>query len=77
MYPSDWLLDDGSSRFDSADPAVYDDWTESWDRIVGKDKEGTPEQVFMVAKTILDYYAKEAEYELGDAESYLKEQLGA
>jgi hypothetical protein len=62
----------------SGDPGIFlDDLTNAWNTIVGKDKEGTPEQVFMVAKTILDYYTNEVEYELGDAESYLKEHLGA
>jgi hypothetical protein len=42
---------------------------------VGENNPGTNEQVFGVAKKILDYYTNDVEYDLGDAEEYLKEQL--
>ncbi|MDR0515300.1 MAG: hypothetical protein LBG81_09125 [Coriobacteriaceae bacterium] len=61
--------------FSSLDRAVYSDWEEAWEEYVGIGQKGTPEQVFRVAKTIIDYYSLEVEYELGNAEEYLKEQL--
>jgi hypothetical protein len=61
--------------FSSLDRAVYSDWEEAWAEHVGAGQDATPEQVFKVAKTIIDYYSIQVEYELGDAEEYLKEQL--
>jgi hypothetical protein len=71
-----WMPNEGEEIV-SGDPAVFaQEWTEAWDRIVGKDKDGTPEQVFEVAKVILDYYTNEVEFDLGGAECFLKERLG-
>ncbi|MDR3363643.1 MAG: hypothetical protein LBS91_01650 [Clostridiales Family XIII bacterium] len=60
----------------SGDPAIFASaWTKAWDCIVGNGSEGTSEQVFKVAKTLLDYYTNEVKYDLGDAENYLREKL--
>jgi hypothetical protein len=60
----------------SADPSVFKTFEEDWDKIIGKGKDGTNEQIFKVAKkSILDYYQNEVEYYLADAEKYLKEKL--
>jgi hypothetical protein len=61
--------------FTTADPAVKQDWIETWNGVVGENKQGSSEQVFMIAKKILDYYTNDVEYDLGDAVGYLKEQL--
>jgi len=61
----------------SADPAAFANWQKAWDRIVGEGKEGTSEQVFQVAKAIIDYYVNVVKYKIGDAENYLREKLGA
>jgi hypothetical protein len=61
----------------SGDSSVFEeDWTGAWNRIVGEGNKGTREQVFLVAKTLMDYYVNEVHYNLGDAESYLREKLG-
>jgi hypothetical protein len=61
----------------SADPAVFETFTEDWNKIIGKGKDGTSEQIFKVAKkSILDYYQNEVEYYLADAEKYLKKNWG-
>jgi hypothetical protein len=71
-----WIPNEGEEII-SGDPGIFsDDWTNAWNQIVGKDKDGTPEQIFLVAKVLLDYYSIEVEYDLGDAEGFLKEQLG-
>jgi hypothetical protein len=63
------------NKINSGDPAFFEDWTDAWDKIVGKDKEATSQQIFEVAKVLLDYYANDVEYDLGDAEGYLKKGL--
>jgi hypothetical protein len=65
-----------SNEYVSADPAVYEDWSSAWDRVVGGQNNATPTQVFAVAKTILDYYRHEVGYNLGESESYLRSYLG-
>ncbi|MDR0854235.1 MAG: hypothetical protein LBN34_07690 [Clostridiales Family XIII bacterium] len=61
----------------SGDPSMYSYvWTNAWNEIVGEDKNATPEQVFAVAKVILDYYQDEVKYDLGDSEAFLREALG-
>jgi hypothetical protein len=61
---------------ESGDPATYaDDWTDAWNKIVGKGKMASREQVFEVAKVLLDYYSLEVERDIGDAESFLRERL--
>jgi hypothetical protein len=72
-----WIPKEGEEII-SGDPAVFGgEWTEAWNRIVGKDENGTNEQIFRVAKALLDYYSNDVAYDLGDAEGFLKEQLGA
>jgi hypothetical protein len=72
-----WDQPKDKSEIITDDPVVFSDWTKTWVKIVGgKDEDGTNEQIFKVAKTaILDYYSIEVEYDLGDAEKYLKEKL--
>jgi hypothetical protein len=61
----------------SGDPAVFEeDWTKAWNQVIGKGKDGTNEQVFRVAEALMDYYVSEVHYDLGNAESYLREKLG-
>jgi hypothetical protein len=59
----------------SADPGAYADWSKAWARIVGIRKEGSGEQVFLVAQTFLYYYESEVGYQLGDATNYLASAL--
>jgi hypothetical protein len=62
-----------SDEYVSADSAEYADWKDAWAQIVGEDKEGTPPQVYSVACTILDYYANELCYDLGESRRILRE----
>jgi hypothetical protein len=60
----------------SGDPAVFaGQWTRAWNTVVGEEKDGAKEEIFRVAKVLIDYYTNEVEYDLGDAESYLRERL--
>jgi hypothetical protein len=44
----------GALQSSSFDPAVYEeDWNAAWQRIVGKGKQATCEQVFLVARELL------------------------
>jgi len=71
-----WVPPEGTPLI-SGDPAIFKiKWTKAWDRIIGEESDGTPEQVFLVAKTLLDYYTNEVEFDLGYAEDYLKSALG-
>ncbi|MDR1014117.1 MAG: hypothetical protein LBL86_03955 [Coriobacteriales bacterium] len=71
-----WVPAEGEALV-SGDPAVFaEDWTNAWKRIVGEGGNGTERQVFWVAKNLLDYYTQQVDYDLGDAETYLKERLG-
>jgi hypothetical protein len=65
-----------SDDYVSADPAEYADWQDAWARIVGTNKEATPPQIFAVACTLLDYYADELGYDLGESRRVLQEGLG-
>jgi hypothetical protein len=60
----------------SSDPGAYADWSCAWNKMIGTGKEGTDEQVYKVAKTVLGYYVDEIGYQLGDAEKYLAAGLG-
>ena len=60
----------------SADPAVFSNWQIDWEKTVGTDKEATSEQVYSVAKTILDYYSNEVKYDIGNSRSVLQQGLG-
>jgi hypothetical protein len=60
----------------SVDPAFGVDWRRAWEKTVGKGKDGTPEQIFRVAKIILDYYSKTVKVDIGNAEDYLLDELG-
>jgi hypothetical protein len=71
-----WVPAEGEAIV-SGDPATFaEDWTNAWNRIVGKGNNGTARQVFWVAKELLDYYTQQVDYDLGNVEIYLKEQLG-
>ncbi|MDR1014776.1 MAG: hypothetical protein LBL86_07350 [Coriobacteriales bacterium] len=65
-----------SDEYVSADPAEYADWKDAWAQIVGTDKDATPSQVFAVACTLLDYYADNLSYDLGESWSVLQKGLG-
>jgi hypothetical protein len=71
-----WIPKEGEEII-SGDPALFaEDWTDAWNRIIGTGKDGSSEQIFLVAKVILDYYSNIVEFDLGDAEYFLLEQLG-
>ena len=75
LCTSIWIPPEGTPLM-SGDPAVFSEmWMEAWDKIVGEESDGTPEQVFLAAKELLDYYKNEVLYDLGDAENYLKSAL--
>jgi hypothetical protein len=60
----------------SGDPATYAiDWTNAWNKIIGKNKNGSTQQIFKVAKVLLDYYSNEVEYGLGDTVYHLQAKL--
>jgi hypothetical protein len=61
----------------SVDPAVYDDWKEEWIKVVGEGNDGNAVQIFDVAKSILEYYETNLEYDLNGAKEYLKATLAA
>ena len=70
-----WIPPEGTPLM-SGDPAIFRRmWTNAWNKIVGEGMDGVPEQVFLVAKVLLDYYQNEVLYDLGDAENYLKSAL--
>jgi hypothetical protein len=64
------------SEYVSADPAEYADWKDAWARLVGEGKDATADQVFAVANVLLDYYAAELGYSLGESRQVLQEALG-
>jgi len=77
MTPMVYTDSDGELKNSSFDPAVYeDDWTNTWAKIIGIDKQATTEQVFKVAQQLLRYYHQELDYDLDDAEEFLQQRLG-
>jgi hypothetical protein len=73
MDPMYYKDQEGVERLTSFDPAAYVDWQEAWNEIVGSGKDGTGQQVAKVAAVLLDYYANEVGYDLGDAREFLKD----
>jgi hypothetical protein len=60
----------------SGDPATYAiDWTNAWNKIIGKNKNGSTRQIFKVAKVLIDYYSNEVEYKLSDTVNHLQAKL--
>jgi hypothetical protein len=77
MTPMVYVDAGGATQNSSFDPAVYEeDWTGAWKRIVGKGKQATTEQVFLVSMDLIGYYEKELDYDLDDAEEFLQQRLG-
>jgi hypothetical protein len=66
---------DTSESIPSNDPAFGSDWKRAWEKTIGKGQDGTAEQVFRVAKIILDYYSKTVNVDIGNAEEYLLVEL--
>jgi hypothetical protein len=68
---------DDKIKNSSFDPAVYEeDWTKAWVKVVGKGKQATCEQVFRASQELLKYYQQELDYDLDDAEEFLRQRLG-
>jgi hypothetical protein len=77
MTPMIYQDEVGKINNSSFDPALYEeDWTGAWARIVGEGKQASTEQVFLVSKELLRYYQQELDYDLDDAEEFLRERLG-
>jgi hypothetical protein len=77
MTPMAYEDASGNIQNSSFDPAVYEeDWTSAWQKAVGKGKQATTEQVFLVSKELISYYQRELGYDLGDAEEFLQQRLG-
>jgi hypothetical protein len=77
MTPMVYANANGAIQNSSFDPAVYEeDWADAWKRIVGKGRQATTEQVFLVSKDLIGYYERELNYDLDDAEEFLKQRLG-
>jgi hypothetical protein len=67
MSPYTFVSDDDVS----ADPAIYEQWEDLWNNIVGYGQAATNSQVLAVANAMLGYYANSLGYDLGGARKVL------